>query len=201
MLFRSDEGANIDRTARETRNEINARAESLDKLTRENRPRPEKPVSVEDLLPGEEVWVEKLQANAVLKAIDSKSGKAKVALDSLEFEVSVQELGVADQTVKKTTTPPPKRVAEHRPRLRKKVSSELNIIGMRVAQALPRVDRFLDEAVLAGLPEVRIVHGYGTGRLQKGIYEHLKKHELVKHFFLGDPEKDSGGRGVTKVRL
>ena len=196
-----DEGANIDRTARETRNEINARAESLDKLTRENRPRPEKPVSVEDLLPGEEVWVEKLQANAVLKAIDSKSGKAKVALDSLEFEVSVQELGVADQTVKKTTTPPPKRVAEHRPRLRKKVSSELNIIGMRVAQALPRVDRFLDEAVLAGLPEVRIVHGYGTGRLQKGIHEHLKKHELVKHFCLGDPEKDSGGRGVTKVRL
>lgn len=195
-----DEGANIDQTARETRNEINAQTEALDRLTRESRPRPEKPVSLENLLPGEEVWVEKLQANAVLKSIDSKSGNAKVALDSLEFEVSVQELGVADQTVKKTA-PPPNRMAEHRPRLRKKVSSELNILGMRVAQALPQVDRFLDEAVLAGLPEVRIVHGYGTGRLQQGIHEHLREHDLVMNFGLGDPEKDSGGRGVTKVQL
>jgi DNA mismatch repair protein MutS2 len=76
---------------------------------------------------------------------------------------------------------------------------ELNVIGLRVEDALPIVEKALDEALLGGLPSLNIIHGKGTGRLKKAIWEYLSGHALVKDFRLGDIR--AGGAGVTVVDL
>ena len=65
------------------------------------------------------------------------------------------------------------------------MSTELNLIGKRVEEALAELDLYLDKARLMHLPSVRIIHGYGTGRLQKAIHEHLKKMNNIEFHFGG----------------
>ncbi len=79
------------------------------------------------------------------------------------------------------------------------VDSELRIRRMRIDEALPKLDRYLNSAFMAGLPWVRIVHGKGTGVLRQVVHETLAEHPLVKSFRLGD--WGEGGTGVTIVEL
>ena len=81
----------------------------------------------------------------------------------------------------------------------KTVSTELNIIGMNVEEAIPIVDKFLDDATLAHLQVVRIIHGKGTGKLRNGIHSFLKKNGHVSNFRLGT--YGEGEAGVTVVEL
>ncbi|HEV8435019.1 MAG TPA: Smr/MutS family protein [Thermoanaerobaculia bacterium] len=75
------------------------------------------------------------------------------------------------------------------------VSAELNLIGQRVDDALEESDKFLDRALLEGKHSVRIIHGFGTGRLRQAIREHLRKHPAVKSWRPG--EENEGGDGAT----
>ncbi len=76
---------------------------------------------------------------------------------------------------------------------------ELILLGYRVDEALDAVDKYLDEAQLAGLAEVRLVHGFGTGALKKAIREHVSAHPDVVSWRDGRP--DEGGGGATVVAL
>jgi DNA mismatch repair protein MutS2 len=78
-------------------------------------------------------------------------------------------------------------------------TEEINLIGSTVEQATERVDKFLDDAALARISRVRIIHGHGTGALRKGLGEFLKTHPLVaKQSF---ETEDRGGKAVTVVEL
>lgn len=77
------------------------------------------------------------------------------------------------------------------------VSSEINLLGMTVDEAVSHLDKYLDDAYLAHLPQVRVVHGKGTGALRAGVHKHLKKLKYVKEFHLG--EFGEGDAGVTIV--
>ena len=79
-----------------------------------------------------------------------------------------------------------------------RVSVELNLIGKRVEEALIELDAYLDKARVMKLPSVRIIHGYGTGRLQKAIHEHLKKIKNIEYHFGGASD---GGMGATIVEF
>lgn len=79
------------------------------------------------------------------------------------------------------------------------VKTELDIRGMRYEDAKIEVDRYLDDAILAGYSQVSIIHGKGTGALRKGVHEWLRKHPHVKSFRLG--REGEGGLGVTIVDL
>ena len=73
------------------------------------------------------------------------------------------------------------------------------MIGSTVEEATERVDKFLDDAALAHLPRVRIIHGHGTGALRKGLSTFLSSHPLVqRHSFEAD---DRGGKAITVVEL
>ena len=72
---------------------------------------------------------------------------------------------------------------------------EINLIGLRVGEAIPLVDKAIDEAFLGGLKELEVIHGAGTGRLRQAIREHLQDHPLVKGFLPGGPGR--GGNGMT----
>ena len=75
----------------------------------------------------------------------------------------------------------------------------MHVRGLRVEEALERVDKFLDEAVLAGHAEVRIVHGIGKGALKKALGEFLAEHPHVESS--REAEREHGGAGVTVVEL
>lgn len=79
------------------------------------------------------------------------------------------------------------------------VPLELHLRGMRVAEALPALERYLDDAIRAGLPWVRIVHGKGTGTIREVVHQVLREHPAVDHFELAQPHE--GGAGVTIVYL
>ena len=76
---------------------------------------------------------------------------------------------------------------------------EINVIGCRVDDALSRVERYVDQAVLGGLVQLRVIHGHGTGRLRRSIAGFLGEHPLVAKFEAAAPEH--GGRGVTVIEL
>jgi DNA mismatch repair protein MutS2 len=77
--------------------------------------------------------------------------------------------------------------------------NEINVVGCKVDEALDRTDKFLDDAFLAQMSEVRIVHGSGTGALRHAISELLKSHPHVARFSAAPPKE--GGQGVTLVTL
>jgi DNA mismatch repair protein MutS2 len=76
---------------------------------------------------------------------------------------------------------------------------ELHLLGERVEEALQRLDRYLDRAILAGRAEVRVIHGHGTGRLRRAVRQHLRDHPTVAEQRPGGPSE--GGEGATVVRL
>ena len=77
--------------------------------------------------------------------------------------------------------------------------SELKVIGMTVDEAIDRVARFLDDTLVTGIQEVRIVHGHGTGQLRKGLHAYLRTNPLVRKYYAA-PENQGGG-GATIVEL
>jgi DNA mismatch repair protein MutS2 len=87
--------------------------------------------------------------------------------------------------------------AKYATAVEREIPSEINVVGLTVDEALPVVDKFIDDAILSRLEKVDIVHGIGTGRLGQAIGEHLRHHRNVKRF---DP-KDIARSGVTVVEL
>jgi DNA mismatch repair protein MutS2 len=77
--------------------------------------------------------------------------------------------------------------------------NELNVVGRNVDEAVELTDKFLDDAFLAQMNMIRIVHGMGTGALRRAISELLTSHPHVSHF--ESPAQSQGGRGVTIVTL
>ncbi|MGB4627223.1 MAG: Smr/MutS family protein, partial [Erysipelotrichaceae bacterium] len=102
-------------------------------------------------------------------------------------------------SVVKTGKPIPKKIKEVKTRVKAsgQFSIELNLIGMRVDDAIDKMDKYLDEAILKNVPFVRIIHGYGTGALRNAIWERLKKYKFVKRFEHGSAT--DGSSGVTIV--
>jgi DNA mismatch repair protein MutS2 len=82
---------------------------------------------------------------------------------------------------------------------REGLPTDLNVIGCTVDEALGRVERFLDETVLADSRTIRLIHGYGTGQLRRAIGEYLRQHPLVLR--CQEAPHDQGGGGVTVVEL
>lgn len=75
------------------------------------------------------------------------------------------------------------------------ISAEINLIGKTTDEAIALLDKYLDDAYLAHMPSVRIVHGKGTGALRKAVHSHLKRLKYVESFRLG--EFGEGDSGVT----
>ncbi|MBI5020993.1 MAG: endonuclease MutS2 [Ignavibacteriales bacterium] len=93
-----------------------------------------------------------------------------------------------------------RKVFSNAPNLEQKnLKREIDLRGMYADEAIPAVDKFIDDAILTGLNRIDIIHGKGTGALRKKITEHLKNKSAIKSFRLG--EWNEGGTGVTVVEL
>jgi DNA mismatch repair protein MutS2 len=135
-----------------------------------------------------------------------KDGYAEVRVKALRFREKLENLELVEQqpSAKPQTGKLEKlrRSAEtevHLATAEQKGHSELNVIGQTTDEAVDAVDKFLDEASLASLSQVRIVHGHGTGALRRAIAGLLKGHPHVARFVAAPP--DQGGTGATLVEL
>jgi len=79
------------------------------------------------------------------------------------------------------------------------IPAELNLIGKTTAEADHELDRFIDEAYMSSLPRVRIIHGFGTGALQRFVHHFLRDHDLIERFEFAPPNQ--GGNGATIAEL
>ncbi len=154
----------------------------------------QRPESV-SLVPGDTVWVEGLGATGQITEladdeVEVQVGNFRVRTGRKNLELrpgAAPESVKAERTVTVTTARPPS------PGL------ELDLRGLRVEEATPRLDKYLDDAHLAGLPHVRIIHGKGTGALRQATRQQLKGHPLVASYRPGD--RYEGGEGVTVAQL
>ena len=161
------------------------------------------PVDAAALKAGDRVFVRAMNAAGEVLSVRAKKGEAEVLVGSMRLNVKISDLyGLTGGPKKPTASPHTLRRAEGaRPGQEgpRAVRTEVNLLGMAVDEALPEVDALIDQAVLAGLEEVKIIHGLGTGRLREGIRNHLRGHKNVAEFRAG--AYGEGGAGVTIVRL
>ena len=152
------------------------------------------PVSPEELLPGDTVWVVSLRKEGQLLGLEDT--QAEVQVGQFRVKVDPKDLKFRRRDESISDTEPEFASAG---RLRPSPGLELEMRGWRVEEALERLDKYLDEAYLARLPFVRIIHGKGTGRLRRAVRELLDGHPQVRGFRPGDQLE--GGEGVTVVHL
>ncbi len=148
-----------------------------------------------DLNPGDLVDIVHLnQRGTVLQKPDSK-GEVQLQAGILKLKAHISQLRLVNEEQPKKKSV----VKTHTSSLTRTVPMEFDVRGLALDEALPEVDRYLDEAVMAGLNEVSIIHGKGTGILRTGIQQHLRKHGHVKSYRLG--VYGEGETGVTVVTL
>ena len=108
------------------------------------------------------------------------------------------KMKVALASLVKTNKPKEKKTVSTRSRVaRKSFSIECNLIGLRVDEALEKLDKYLDDALLANVPFVRIIHGVGTGALRNAVWDKLKRCRFVKSYQHGTAQEGSTGATIV----
>ena len=152
---------------------------------------------VESVNIGDSVFIHSLNLKGTVSTLPNDKGILTVQTGIISSKVNINDLELLDEkndnTLKRTTT----RRSQGLKSLH--ISPEVNLIGMNVDEACSVLDKYLDDALLAHLEYVRIIHGRGSGALQKGIHAYLKRQSFVKSFKLA--EFDDGGNAVTIVRF
>lgn len=152
--------------------------------------------SIETLKIGDDVHVLSFDVNAKVMTLPNARGELYVQMGAMRTLVSTKDIEIIDAVPevkeKSRSGADTIKMAKHM-----SISTECNIIGMRVDEAMPIVDKYLDDAYLAHLSQVSIIHGRGTGALKNAVHEHLKKQKYIKEYRLGT--FGEGDRGVTIV--
>ena len=153
-------------------------------------------ISVEEAKTNTEVFVTTLGQNGIIVSNVSKSNEVQVQIGSMKLSINLKYLEKINKTekAKNKSTSSYSSVSKA-----KHVSSEINVIGLNVDEAIFVIDKFLDDCSIANLQTVRIVHGKGTGKLREGIHKFLKSNSRVKSFRIGT--YGEGEMGVTVVEL
>jgi DNA mismatch repair protein MutS2 len=154
---------------------------------------PEEELAPDRIAVGKILFVKPLNCDARILSVDSRGGRVRVRAGSMELEVPIATLSKARG---KETKVQLKRAKEEE---RAEPSSSINLLGMRVEEALGELEPFLNHASLDHIAELRVVHGKGTGALMKGVRAYLDGHPLVASFRTG--ERFEGGDGVTVVTM
>ncbi|MBW7885237.1 MAG: endonuclease MutS2 [Caldilineaceae bacterium] len=145
---------------------------------------------------GDRVWVSSLQTSGEVLAVYDATGEADVQLGNFRLKLPLKRLELRQKAVKEEPAP---RVRIQSSATHASPGMELDLRGERVEEGLDRLERYLNDAYMARLPWVRIIHGHGTGAMRSAIREVLKRHPLVGSMRSG--EANEGGDGVTVVKL
>lgn len=176
----------------ETAAKLRERADELEAVFA---PPDQQPPAAASLKPGDSVHVRSLGRDATVVTVDAAKQKVRVQAGSLELEVPLHGLAPKTDTVGRKSAG----VSGNIRMVRQPEDSpaELNLIGQRVDDALIKLEGFVDQAVLAGLREIRIIHGIGTGTLQRAVREALGRHPQIRSFRPGEPHEGRDGATIA----
>lgn len=162
--------------------------------------KPKKQYKPSDFKLGESVKVLSMNLTGSVVSLPDSKGNLDVQMGILRSKVNISDLEIIDEKpnyLQKTA----KRTGKGKIKMNKSltVATEINLLGKTVDEAVAELDKYLDDASLAHLSSVRIVHGKGTGALRQGIHKYLKRQKHVKSFRLG--AFGEGDAGVTIAEL
>ena len=189
--------AAVERERQELRRRMN-KAES--KMAEKNKPqKPHKELTAKDIHPGDSVNVLSMNLKGTVGSRPDSKGFLFVQMGIIRTKVHLSDLELVDEPV--ITTPSMQKTGAGKIRMSKSasVSTEINLLGRTVDEAIAELDKYLDDAYIAHLKSVRVVHGKGTGALRKGIHDYLRRQKHVASFRLG--EFGEGDAGVTIVEF
>ena len=166
-------------------------------------------IAREEIKPGLNVYVSNLKTNGVVVSNVSKDDTVQVQIGIMKMKVDIKNLQETAANLKSSVSASSAKSAKnksanysyvgHSSLKAQNVSPEINLLGLTVDEAIPIVDKYLDDCYIAKLSPVRIVHGKGTGALRNGIHHYLKSNKFVDSFRLGT--FGEGEMGVTIVNL
>jgi mutS2 family protein len=187
------------KVANQLRNQLN---EDIKKTTFSKNNTSATSLSKENVKVGLNVFISTLQRDGVILSLPNKSNEVLVGIGNAKMNLKLKDLLLSKNPTTKSLK---KEININNNKntntnlKSKSVSSEINVIGYNVEEAIYVIDKFLDDAAISNLPTVRIVHGKGTGALRSGIHQYLKTNAHVNSFRLGT--YGEGEMGVTVVEL
>ena len=145
---------------------------------------------------GQSVEVPKLRQSGIVCTLPNEKGEMQVQIGVMKVNVNLSDLRIDKQKVQKERTASTRFMMQEKAR---HISPDIDLHGLTVDEAIYQLDKYLDDAFLAGLHQVRVIHGRGTGALKAGVLPYLKKHRLVAS--VNGASFNEGGWGVTVVEL
>lgn len=157
-----------------------------------------KVLSAEDFKVGDTVHVLSMNLNGTVATLPNAKGELYVQMGAFRSQVSIKDLELVEAEAPAENAA---RTQAGKIKMSKSmsISPECNLIGMRVDEALPVLDKYLDDAYLSHLSQVTIIHGRGTGALRDAVHAHLKRTKYVKSYRVG--AFGEGDHGVTIVEF
>lgn len=182
------------------RNELKGKIEASDKkLSKLSKPQQVRMVNSEKLKKGDRVYITSLRQSGTLESLPNQKGEVMVKAGIMNVRVSVKELSYDVSVQEKKAPEKPRYTSGVKSGKAKNIRSEIDLRGSMALEAIEKVDKYLDDAYLAGMSPITIIHGKGTGALRSAIHEFLRKNSHVKSYRLG--EYGEGEAGVTIVEL
>ena len=193
-LDKSSDIKTLEQKRQKVRDKINEKNAKLTLKTEEPK---KKTLDPAKLKKGDSVKVLSMELKGTVSTLPDNKGNLFVQCGIMRTQVNVKDLAYVEETT--ITTPVLQRTNVGKVKMSKSfsISHEINLLGMTVDEAISALDKYLDDAYLAHMPNVRVVHGKGTGALRSAVHSHLKRLKYVKEFRLG--EYGEGDAGVTIV--
>ena len=184
--------------------------EKLDKVNSnmtQKAKKPKKAHKAEEFKIGDSVRVLSMNLKGTVSTLPNARGDLYVQMGILRSQVNIKDLELLDED---TIHTPGGSLGSKKPRQKStsgsigmsksiSISPEINLIGKTTDEAIPELDKYIDDAWLAHLGQVRVIHGRGTGALKKAVHQYLKRSKHVASYRLG--EFGEGGAGVTVAEL
>ncbi len=158
-----------------------------------------KPVKTQDLMIGSDVRIISLNSVGTVSSIPNEKGDMFVQAGLLRTKVNIDDIELINPPSKKPERKKNGGSGKIRIDKASSIHQEINLIGMTVDEAMSALGKYLDDAYLANLSKVTVIHGRGTGALRKAVHDRLKRTKYVKSFRLG--EFGEGDMGVTVVEF
>lgn len=186
----------LEKKRQKVRDKINEKNERLSLGANKKQPE-KKTLDPKKLKKGDTVKIVSMGLKGTVSTLPDAKGALFVQCGIMRTQTNVRDLVLIDEAT--VTTPTVQRTGAGKIKMSKtlSVSTEINLLGKTVDEALSALDKYLDDAYLAHLPSVRVVHGKGTGALRSAVHNHLKRLKYVREFRLG--EYGEGDAGVTIV--
>lgn len=174
-------------------------SEKNTKLALKNDKPTHKVLKPNQIRPGDSVKVVSMGLRGTVSSLPDKNGNLFVQCGIIRSKVALNDLVLIEEET--VNTGKMQRSSSGRLKMSKSysISTEINLLGKTVDEAISELDKYLDDAYLAHLPGVRVVHGKGTGALRSAVHNYLRKNRVVKSYRLG--EFGEGDAGVTIVQF